>query len=778
MKSKQKKEEKPKRPFPLIPTIFAGIVILVFAALVWRSYRKVNLQEFLQDSAQQHYNILIVTIDTLRGDRLGCYGFKDISTPNIDALAEQGTRFVDTTAHAPMTLPSHTSIMTGHFPSFHGVHDNGGFYVPKSVTTMAEQFKKSGFQTAAFVSAYVLDSTWGLDQGFDTYFDNFDLSKEDRVGLGSVQRPGDETLSHALDWLDKNQQKRFFLWIHFYDPHTPYEPPQPYQDLYPGRPYLGEIAFTDSLIGKLTKYLDDHDLRKNTVLLLTGDHGESLGQHGEGTHTFFVYDATLRVPLIIVAPRKELRSKVVLGQARSVDIYPTLLQMAGVQVPEDTQGRSLLHLAFESLNAESPPSYAEAYYPQYHFGWSRLLSLRTSQYKYIDAPKPELYDLKKDPDELSNIYPSHKQLAQEMRSELKKIEDVKSENATIEPGAVDDETHEKLAALGYVGAFNGPVNADPLTLPDPKDKIELFNLLTSAREDSLDEKPDSAIKKFQQALAADPGIVDAHFMLGNEYFRQDKYEQAVEEFKKALELKPDYDFAMINLANTYRKMGRIKDALSGFEYFLAKNPENTQVLYHIGEIYLSIGEPDKALDFLNRALKVDPETSWVFCGMGVAYLQKKENAKARELFEKALAENPEINMAHFNLAQLDESDGDLAGAEKEYQTELKIYPKNFKAHFNLGRQYMEQGRLQDGIEHLKSTVDLAPEFALGYLFLAQAYVESGEELQKAADLAEKGLSLNPDREYRPLGHLVLADIYNRMGRHDLEQKQLALAHSQ
>lgn len=752
--------------------------VLVFAALVyivWQRFFRVDLAAFLQDVTSQKYNILLITIDTLRADRLNCYGFEDIKTPNIDALAESGTLFTNATAHVPLTLPSHTSILTGNFPSYHGVHDNGGFRVLKSQITLAETLSKNGFATAAFVGAFVLDSTWGLNQGFGTYYDNFDLSKEERIGLGAVQRNADEVYTNATQWLDRHRNERFFLWTHFYDPHTPYEPPKEYSELYPNRPYIGEIAYTDSVVGKLLDYFDQHALREKTVILLTGDHGESLGEHRESTHAFFVYDATLSVPLILSAPQSELRGKKVLQQARSVDIMPTLLQMAGVSVPESVQGRSLLHLILDSSKLDPPPSYAECYYPQYHFGWSRLLSLRDERFKYIDTPQPELYDLKKDPKELTNVYAEKKDIAQRMKLELRKVENLKAQEAVMEPGEIDDETHEKLAALGYVGAFGGPSATNEGPLPDPKDRIELFNLITSARMDSLDGKSQDAIQKFHKALEFDPKIVDAHFMLGNEYFKLDDYDKALEEFRKALELKPDYEFAMINLANTYLKMGKTDEALAGFEYFLKKNPENTQILARIGELYLTKQNPDKAMTYLNQALKANPETSWVYNIIGLVYLQKKQQKEAEAAFLKALQLNSKINMAHFNLAQLYEAQGKREEAEKEYLAELEVSPKNFKAAFNLGRMYVNQGKFREGIQYLKMVVETAPDFGLGYLYLAQAYVESGSDLEHAISLAETGLSKELESQYRPLGHYVLADIYNRLGKHDLERKELNLA---
>lgn len=738
-----------------------------------------TLADFIQQTSQKHYNVLLITIDTLRSDHLGCYGSREVSTPNIDALAAGGIRFADATAHVPLTLPSHTSIHTGNFPAFHGVHDNGGFYVSKSQITMAKLFKQSGFTTAAFVGAYVLDHIWGLNQGFETYYDNFDVKqgseKNGGISLNGIERKADEVFASTTDWLDHHGNERFFLWTHFYDPHSPYEPPKEWADRYPGHPYMGEIAYTDSVVGKLMAYLEAHHLREKTIILLTGDHGESLGEHGESTHAFFVYDATLHVPMILNMPQRELGSRVVLQQARSVDIAPTLLQLSGIAVPESIQGRSLLHLIFDTDLAEALPSYAECYYPQFHFGWSRLLSLRNGAYKYIDTPRPELYDLSKDPHELDNIYDSHKQIAATLKSQLVKIEETKSAGTTMQPGAVDDETHEKLAALGYVGAFAGPLESDPLKLPDPKDKIDLFNVISSARADSIKGNSDQAIAKFTEALKSDPNIVDAHFMLGNEYYKKEDYSAALNEFKEALILKPDYDFAMINLANTYEKLGRIDDALAGFDLFLKKNPENSQVLHRIGELYLSKSDYKTAMDYFQKALKSDTDTGWIHNSIGVVYLKMKESDQAEASFRKALEINPKATMAHFNLAELYEAKKDFSNAEKEYKEELEVSPKNFKAQFNLGRLYLESGRENEGIEMMGNVIENAPDFALGYLFLSQAMVESGSDLDRAAELAQKGGELNKDPQYAPLSHFILADIYNRQGKHDLEQQELKLA---
>ncbi len=252
-------------------------ILLVLMALVYFLFiRKSPLSRV--KAATEDFNYIIITVDTLRADRIGCYGFSEIKTPTMDTFATRGVKFDKCISQAPLTLPSHTSILTGTYPTFHGVRDNGGFLVPEEMATLAELMRQNGFQTSAFVAAYVLDSKWGLDQGFDHYFDNFDLSKYETVSLGRVQRRGDEVLDEVIPWMEEHKHEKFFSWIHLYDPHTPYEPPSPYAEIYPNQPYIGEIAYTDSLLARLWDYLDKNDLINNTILVFTSDHGESLGE--------------------------------------------------------------------------------------------------------------------------------------------------------------------------------------------------------------------------------------------------------------------------------------------------------------------------------------------------------------------------------------------------------------------------------------------------------------------------------------------------------------------
>jgi choline-sulfatase len=367
-------------------------------------------------------NLLLVTLDTTRADRIHAYGFEDIETPNLDRLAREGVLFEQAISPAPLTLPAHSSIFTGTFPPAHGVRDNGGFFLDESQTTLAERLQARGFTTGGFVGAYVLDHKWGIAQGFQTYFDDFDLSKYQSLSLGSVDRPGNEVADKALAWLDGIGSKRFFGWVHFYDAHSPYDPPEPFKSRYAGHPYLGEIAFVDSQLGRLLAYLDAHHLADRTIVVVMGDHGESLGEHGEGTHGFFVYQATMHVPLLIRTPYDTMAGRRVADTVRSIDILPTALELLGVKPSDPLEGTSVVPLMTGAKKELGLAAYSEAIYPRFHFGWSDLRALTSGRFVYVAAPRPELYDLQQDPGELHNVYPDRQALGDRMNQELIALE--------------------------------------------------------------------------------------------------------------------------------------------------------------------------------------------------------------------------------------------------------------------------------------------------------------------------------------------------------------------
>jgi choline-sulfatase len=727
-------------------------------------------------------NLLVITLDTTRADRLGAYGYADAGTPVVDRLAREGTLFTHATSSAPLTLPSHSSIFTGRFPPAHGVRDNGGFFLDPKEQTLAETLKDSGFTTAGFVAAYVLDSKWGINQGFSTYVDDFDLSKYRAISLGAIQRPANEVVDHALDWLrrvDTTGPSRFFAWVHLYDPHTPYEAPEPFKTTFAGKPYQAEIAFADSQVGRLIAYLDERKLIDRTVVVIAGDHGESLGDHGEQAHGFFIYESVMHVPLIVHAPIATMRGRVVEDPVRLVDITPTALDLLGVKSQAPMDGKSLVPLLTGATREMGLEAYSEALYPLHHFGWSDLRSLREGRFKLIAAPRPELYDLADDPGETKNLFDERRALGDRMRARLDEMEAgwAKGGAAKAAPVDVDPDAKARLAALGYVGSFvmSGADKNTREGLADPKDKVHLFNLISHARDLTKQESAfDEIVRTLRQVLAEDPKVIDAWFMLGNVHASRGKPAEAIGFFKRALELKPDDEMAVINMANAYRNLGRDEEALVGYQRFLQLDPRNAQVRYEAAQILIDLGQLDQGAKELGQALDLEPKMAAARNALGVVAIKRGDLVRAEQEIKAALDQKPDVRLAHFNLALIAEERRQPQLAIEEYQKEIAAHPNAFKAAFNLGRLYEQMGNRSLQEASYQQAIDMNPNFAEGYFYLAKLYLDDNRELDRAITLARKGIEVGPTSEYAALGHYVLADIYSRRGMTAESQREAQL----
>ena len=758
--------------------LFVVLGIVLAAAGFWfvrtrpiRTSAGADLGQLPRGVARDRLNLVIVTLDTTRADRIGAYGSRDVETPAFDRLATEGALFEQAVSVAPLTLPAHSSIFTGKFPPEHGVRDNGGFFLGADQLTLAEILKGRGYRTGGFVAAYVLAGKWGINQGFDTYFDDFDLSGVRAVSLSAIQRPANEVLDKALPWIEQSKDTPFFAWIHLYDPHVPYRPPEPFATKYKGHPYNGEIAFADSQIARLISTLQTRGLYDRTVIVVMGDHGESLGDHGESAHGFFVYNSVTHVPLVVRTPFSRTGHRRIADPVRSVDIMPTVLDLLGAPVATGISGVSLVPLLTGLKTELALDAYSEAMYPLHHYGWSDLHALRSGRYKVIDAPRPELYDIERDPNETTNLFAERQALADRMIAGLRTLEGgFKKVVASLPAADIDPEARERLAALGYVGTFVANAS-DPRTgRADPKDKIGLFNKLNEATDISRDRENDPegsftrVVALLNQVIQEDPQVIDAWFMRGTKYLAHGDLEKAVADYKQTLSLKPDYDLAVSNLAQAYRRMGNDEAALAGFERYLQLDPKDPFVHYQMGEIWLDRGDLPRAESLFRRALELDPSVVAAKNALGVIALQRGDAATAERLIREALATKPTLRLAHFNLALVAEQHGDISTAEREYVDELKGHPENYKAAFNLSRLYEQVGDREGQIEALKQSIVSNPRFAEGHVFLAKAYLDAGSRLDEAVKLAEKGLSLAPRSEYAPLAHYVLADIYNRQGR--------------
>jgi tetratricopeptide (TPR) repeat protein len=531
----------------------------------------------------------------------------------------------------------------------------------------------------------------------------------------------------------------------------------------------------DSQLGRLLAYLDAHHLADRTVVVAMGDHGESLGEHGEGTHGFFVYQATMHVPLLIRAPYDVMAGRRVGDTVRSIDILPTALELLGVKPSDPLEGSSLVPLMTGAKKELGLAAYSEAIYPRFHFGWSDLRALTSGRYKFVAAPRPELYDLQQDPGELHNVYPDRQALGDRMHQELIALEQRMAKGAAAPKAAVevDPEARARLAALGYVGTFVTALAPDRAGLADPKDKIQLFNLMTQARETARhDKESDEGLHALERVVAEDPKVIDAWFMLGNEYYRRRQFARAIEQFARALALKPDYDLVVINMANAYRALGRDREAMIGYRRFMELDPKNAQIRYEAAQILIDGGKLDEARRELTAALALEPKLAAARNALGVLALRRGDLAGAEREIRAAIAEKPDVRLAHFNLALLAEQQRDLSRAIAEYQKEIELHPNSYKAAFNLGRLYEGQGDRQGQIAAFRQAIEMNPVFAEGHLFLAKAYLDFGQSLDEAVRLARKGIELDQKGEYAPLGHYVIADVLARQG-HAAEAEQEA-----
>jgi tetratricopeptide (TPR) repeat protein len=636
--------------------------------------------------------------------------------------------------------------------------------VSDDLTTLAEALGARGYRTAGFVGAFVLDARWGIAQGFDRYFDDFDLSKYEGRGLDAVQRPGSAVVDQAVAWLDDDRERPFFAWIHMYDPHTPYDAPEPYRSRFPANmvgAYDAEIAFTDSQVARLLARLEASGRLDSTLIVIVGDHGESLGEHQEQTHGFFIYDATIRIPLVIAGPGVPARQ--VDDVVRIVDVMPTILDAVGVAAPRAVQGTSLRPLG-DGRHLDLL-AVAESYYPRYHYGWSDLQSIADGRYKLVAAPRRELYDLRDDPAETRDVAASNGARADALQRGLRDmLGRLASREPQSAPQPMDPDAEERLRALGYVGGSVSPRNLEDKPRGDPKDTIRLYNLLHRAAQDSVEGRLTEAISKVNKALAEDPNIVEGYTMLGNLHSKAKRYEDAVRAYQAALRLDPEHQGAAFSLALAYKQMGRLADAETGFARALELDPRSGKNDWQLADLAMQRGDHAKASAMLEATLrnkKVDRPAFLV--KLAEAQIEQKRYDDAERNLKQAIEARPDVAMAHYDLALIAEAREERTLAMAEYQIELRHKNPSYRASFNFAKLLAADRQSAAAVTHFRNAVTANPQFGSGYLYLAKALLDTGD-LSAAEIAARKGLASSPDRQTAPLGHYVLADVYMRQGR--------------
>jgi choline-sulfatase len=594
-------------------------------------------------------DVYLVTIDTLRADHIHCYGDAHIQTPALDALARNGIRFTEAFTPSPLTNTAHTSILTGLLPSVHGVTDFG-IPLAKTIPTWAELLKQDGYQTAAFIGAVVLDSRTlapGLDRGFD-YYDNFPQDADAGRHWGRVERRGADVVRRAQTWMDAHAGKPRFVWVHLYDPHDPYEPPPPFAQKYKDHPYDGEIAYADDALGHLLAYLKRVNRYNHALIIVVGDHGEGLGEHGEQTHGIFLYDATTHVPLLIKLPVGTSAPMVVTAQIQTTDILPTVLDLLDIAPPALLAHRSLRPY-FAGTEEKERVVFGETDYPL-RFGWAPLRAVRSDGFKFIEAPQPELYDLGKDPGELSNAYEPWNKTVQHLRTELTSSA-MRPPGASSATGAASGKTLAELRALGYLGPGDAQTSTNVpelSSLPDPKDKIEEQNLIHAAMMLADQGHAQDARASLKKLLLLDPDSAVALRQLGELAFKAEDYPTAAECFRRVLTTHPDDAPAALYEARTLDKLGNAQGARSVLEASVTRSPGQLESRMLLATLDSRLGDRAAAEDQWEAVLLLDPANHDALLGLARQQLEAKRFTEVVALLEpqitKASASNDLVQL--------------------------------------------------------------------------------------------------------------------------------------
>ncbi len=655
---------------------------------------------------QDNLNVLLITIDTIRPDRLSCYSTKYLKTPRIEALAERGVVFDRAFAHNPTTLPSHVNILLGTTPLHHGVHDNSKFKVNDEFLTLAEHLKERGYSTGGFIGAFPLNTRFGLSQGFDIYDQSY--SSDSSAQFTLAERRAEEVIQAALAWLDR-QSSKWFSWVHLWDPHTMYSPPEPFLSQYKDDPYSGEVAYTDSELGKLFDFLEEKGYLENTLVILTGDHGESLGEHGELTHSYFAYNSTLWVPLIIAGPG--IDSKRIAEYVCHVDIFPTICDILNIEKPAFLQGVSLLPL-MRGMKMEKRAIYFESLDPYYNRGWAPLRGFIEEGKKFFDSPLPEFYDLENDFNEDNNIIGNINRGTYKKKLE-ELMEKLSSDLAGDSARRVDRETQEKLRSLGYISSQVSQLKERYGEEDDLKTLLPIQ-------------------KKFDRALIL---------------YDQGKTEESIREFEEVIEMRKDLATAYLYIHSISKLTGQVEKASAIMMEGFKNNPNNYDILSVYGTFLVESGDMDGGIEVLQDALAIidfDPE---VFNSLGFAYWRKGEEQKALEHYNRALELDDNHPGVYANLGSLyfdifTRTKNREAHAQSMHYLKRAIEcdPKLAIAYRGLGAGYKVAGNVDAAISVWEQGLALNPKDYFIVVNLAYAYFEKGDKTQ-ALKYFERYLSL-------------------------------------
>lgn len=649
-------------------------------------------------------HVLLITLDTTRANRLGCYGYKGASTPQLDGLAQKGVRFLRAYAHTPLTFPSHCSILTGTSPLYHLVRNNGSYYLDAGIPTLAETLRSAGYKTAGFIASFTLDSRFGLDRGFELY--NDDLNKGEILKNFRSERKAGEVVDAFLPWLARNAQHQFFAWIHFYDPHLPYAPPSPFKEMLPKSPYDGEIAYVDFAVGKVLEMLKEKGILDDTLIVVAGDHGEALGEHREIDHGLFLYEGTMRVPLLFVHGKALPQGETVPATVRLMDIMPTILELAKLPVPKTVQGISLLPWIAGRTKTDLA-AYMETYYPRENFGWSELRGVTDGRWKFIQAPRPELFDLAGDPHEETNLFQKAPSRSREM---VRKFQDVVRANsqATDSPKRrMTSEEQERLRSLGYLGG-GGRDAEDAGPKADPKDKIDEYLLSYRANLMEGEGNFSEAYKLYSELLQSNPEVPAYYVSAGFVLMKMERTKEAIELLERARDKFPSSALVLSRLVSFYLKAERWDDAIGASQVLLNLEPNDFEALFLSGSAFAMLGKWSEALDHYARALRIEPENKTLRQRHAFALAAAGRVDESLESYRRLKREFPEDYVFDLDVGQIYERTGQIAKARSVLKEASQRYPcaDTFHAYaMILGKA----GDFAEAVRWMRAYLSVAPE---------------------------------------------------------------------
>lgn len=651
-------------------------------------------------------NVLLITLDTLRADRVGAYGSARGTTPAIDALAARGILFRNAMSVAPLTLPSHATILSGALPPHHGLRNNGAGVFPASRTTLATRLSEKGYRTAAFTGAFVLDRRFGLNRGFDVYDD--EIPRDPTLGDHlEAERRADLVVDRALQWLRQEDARPFFAWVHLYDAHFPYAAPEPYRTQYAASPYDGEIAFVDAQLARLIAHLDERGLRERTIVVIAGDHGEALGEHGELTHGLLLYEGSLRVPLVISAPGA-IDPRVVATPVSLADVAPTIAALANAPLAEKTDGRDLSAALEKGIEPEAADLYAETEYPAL-YGWSPLAAMRRGALKYIAAPSPELYDVARDPGETRNVLGEERRVMRALEASLQAIRATAAPPSATAP---DAETMAKLASLGYVGGL--PQKRAGADRPDPKTMAPLFRRFEEATWAMTEKRLDEAAAILAELVRQDPENPVFRGSLARAERQRGNTARAIELYREAVSYAPDDPQGWYNLAAAFQDAGDLRRAAEAVREALRLDASSSDAHNVLGIIYSADGRPELALGEFQKAVAVDPRNARIHNNIGNAARALGRAGEAEAAFRRAIELAPSYPDPLNGLGALDIDRNRYAEAVRSFDRALQIAPDYHEARLNRAVALQLGGNLEAAAAEYRSFLEKTaslPEFA-------------------------------------------------------------------